>query len=62
MKNANFDAWVAVGIAFGDALISHIPGLNWRHVSDQSGEHVALQFDQKLLSIEALDRPAAIAR
>lgn len=53
MKNANFEAWVAVGIAFGDALVSHIPGLHWRHVSDQLGEHVALQFDQKLLSIAA---------
>ena len=53
MKHANSDAWVALGIAFGDALISCIPGLRWRLVTDQFGPHAALQFKEKALSIAA---------
>ena len=53
MKNANFEAWVALGIAFGDALVSSVPGLHWRLVTDQFGTHAGLQFEQKALSIAA---------
>ena len=53
MKHANYDAWVALGVAFGDALIAHIPGLRWRLVTDQFGPHAALQFKEKALSIAA---------
>ena len=53
MRNANFEAWVAVGIAFGDALIACIPGLHWCLVTDQFRTHAALQFEQKAFSISA---------
>jgi hypothetical protein len=53
MRNANFEAWVTVGIAFGDALIACIPGLHWCLVTDQFGTHAALQFEQKAFSISA---------
>jgi hypothetical protein len=53
MKNANYEAWVALGIAFGDVLTNYIPGLNWRLVTDQTGTYAALQFEGKALSIAA---------
>ena len=53
MENANFEAWVALGITFGDALITLVPGLRWKHVTDQFGDHVALQFEEQSLSIAA---------
>jgi hypothetical protein len=53
MRNAKFEAWVTLGIAFGDALIASVPGLRWCLVTDQFGTHAALQFKQKALSISA---------
>jgi hypothetical protein len=53
MKHANYEAWVAVGIAFGDVLANCIPGLKWRLVTDQTGTYAALQFETKALSIAA---------
>ncbi len=53
MKNANYEAWVTVGIAFGDALVAYVPGLHWRLVTDQFGTHAALQFEKKAFSISA---------
>jgi hypothetical protein len=53
MRNANFEAWITVGIAFGDALVACVPGLHWRLVTDQFGVHAALQFERKAVSIAA---------
>lgn len=53
LQHANFDAWVALGVAFGDALAASIPGLEWRLVTDQSGSSAALQFRSMQISIAA---------
>ena len=53
LKHANYEAWVALGIAFGDVLVNTIPGLAWRLVTDQAGTHAALQFERKAVSIAA---------
>ncbi|WP_416758821.1 DUF3806 domain-containing protein [Roseateles sp. So40a] len=53
VQHANFDAWVALGVAFGDALAASIPGLEWRLVTDQSGTSAALQFRSMPISIAA---------
>ena len=53
MAQANHGAWVAVGVAFGDALMRHIPGLSWQMTSDQYGAHAVLRFQDTGLSIAA---------
>jgi hypothetical protein len=53
MKHANYEAWVALGIAFGDALAAYVPGLVWRLVTDQRSTYAALQFEGKALSVAA---------
>jgi hypothetical protein len=53
MRNANYEAWVALGIAFGDALADHVPGLAWRLVTDQNRTYAALQYAQTALSVAA---------
>ena len=54
MQHANYGAWVAVGVAFGDALMNFIPGLEWCLESDQYGTNAALRFRQSGLSIAVL--------
>jgi len=54
MRDANYGAWVAIGVAFGDALINFIPGLAWCMESDQFGTNAALRFRQSGLSIAVL--------
>ena len=53
MRQANYEAWVAVGIAFGDALAASIPGLAWRLAADETGTYAVLQFQSKAISIAA---------
>ncbi len=53
LRHANFDAWVALGVAFGDALAASIAGLEWRLVSDKTGTSAALQFRSMPISIAA---------
>jgi len=53
MRHANFEAWVALGIAFGDALAASIPGLAWRLAADESGTYATLQFQSKAISVAA---------
>lgn len=53
MAQANYGTWVAVGVAFGDALMHRIPGLSWQMTSDQYGTHAVLRFQDTGLSIAA---------
>ena len=53
LKHANYEAWVAVGIAFGDCLAAYIPGLAWCLATDQNGTNAALRFRNKTLAIFA---------
>jgi hypothetical protein len=57
MKHANFEAWVALGVAFGDVLVACIPGLVWCMVTDDKGTYAALQFGEKAVSLAAPTSP-----
>jgi len=54
MQHANYGAWVAISVAFGDALMHYIPGLECCLESDQYGKNAALRFRQSGLSIAVL--------
>lgn len=53
MKHADDDSWIALGVAFGDALSVFIPGLDWAMVTDDYGTHAALRFGSSSLSLSA---------
>lgn len=56
MKHANGGAWMALGVAFGDALCTFIPGLNWAMVTDDFGTHAALRFESSRVEHHSLVR------
>jgi len=43
-----------MGICFGDALASYIPGLNWMLVTDEYGTDPTLRYRNSSLQINAL--------
>jgi hypothetical protein len=53
MKRMDWNTWVAVGVAFGDALIDYIPGLAWSDVQDEYGQGVVLRYKETTLTIAA---------
>ena len=44
----------ALGVCFGDALIDHIPGLNWSLVTDEYGTDPTLRFKETTTQFNAL--------
>lgn len=53
MKRADRNTWIAVGVAFGDALIDYIPGLAWSDIQDEYGQSVVLRYKETTLTIAA---------
>ncbi|MBI3713709.1 MAG: DUF3806 domain-containing protein [Burkholderiales bacterium] len=53
MKKADRNTWIAVGVAFGDALIAFIPGLSWSDMQDEYGPGVVLRYKQTTMTIAA---------
>ncbi|RYG38784.1 MAG: DUF3806 domain-containing protein [Burkholderiales bacterium] len=53
MKQADRNTWIAVGVAFGDALIALVPGLSWSDVQDEYGPGVVLRYKQTTMTIAA---------
>lgn len=47
------EAWVALGIVFGDALIAFLPDLVWSLVTEGQDSYVALRLKNKALVISA---------
>jgi hypothetical protein len=46
--------WQSVGIVFGDALASTIPGLQWHEVTDAYGTDPTLRYKSTSLQINAM--------
>lgn len=53
MKRTDRNTWIAVGVAFGDALIEYIPGLAWADIQDEYGPGVVLRYKETTLTIAA---------
>ncbi len=53
MKRTDRNTWIAIGVAFGDALIEYIPGLAWADIQDEYGPGVVLRYKETTLTIAA---------
>jgi hypothetical protein len=53
MKQADRNTWIALGVAYGDALIAFVPGLSWSEVHDEYGPGVVLRYKRTTLTIAA---------
>ncbi|HGM7286482.1 TPA: DUF3806 domain-containing protein [Stenotrophomonas maltophilia] len=47
------DGWEALGVAFGDTLAQHVPGLAWMQVTDAWGIDAVLRYADSSLQIGA---------
>lgn len=51
LEDSDVQAWEAMGIALGDALLAQVPGLAWALVSDEYGVDPVLRYRQTTLQI-----------
>lgn len=55
MKKSGPNVWIAMGVAFGDALIAYIPGLSWWDVQDEYGPGIVLRYKLTTMTLAAPD-------
>lgn len=51
LVDSDIKAWEAMGIVFGDALTSEVPGLAWVQVTDEYGVDPVLRYQETTVQI-----------